>query len=216
MLARLIIVFSSLSLVAASAFAIGRIVTDTPAFSKKVRQSGVSGDWRVLPGSAMYHRGDYLLYQGLGFLKAAEVDPGDNQEESGVSDANLGLQQAAIAEDLFRQSLDLSPAQPKAWTSLAWSEILQGNAEQAKLALKNSWKLAPFNVVQASSRLALADLLSDLADSDKMFDATAEKAALNDLRTIQRYQSRLFTAVLNGSERLKSLALKGGLDADKS
>ena len=211
MLSRLFLTISLLSLAGVSFVSIGNIVTETPAFSPSARHEGISGDWRVPGHWEMYHQGRYLHELGLGFLRADQTSSGVTEGPDSVADPDIAKARAAMAAEFFRESLRLSPGQAEAWTSLAWSEALQGNIEEAKTELEISWKVAPFNVSQAGSRLTLAELLSDFDESGTLFDELAEKGTINDLKVIKRFRNAQFNDTLAYSERYLELAKRASL-----
>jgi hypothetical protein len=114
----------------------------TPIVDPALRLEGPLGDWRRVPGAALYDRSRYFFATGgAWFVVAMERGDADGFER---------------ARSLWRRSLSHAPANAYAWTMLAWSEAVLEEIPNARAALRRSWKLAPRNATLARERLALA------------------------------------------------------------
>lgn len=173
--------------------AFAQVALNAPAFSPSLRTDSVLGDWRVAGADALHDKSDYYFQLGFGFLQAdtATLILGEDDLPS-LEDFDV---QMARSQELLTLSLAFSPGRVDTWTSLAWAGVLRDDLDAAERALRVSWDLAPFNVSEASERVALVSALDDFHVPGWRDDATAERALANDWRVLEAYDRQYIQAL---------------------
>lgn len=158
-----------------------------PAFDPDARIEGVYGDWHVGDSSAMHDRSDYLYQLANGFLYRGALDqtPGKGGETG-----------PETAVRLLRESVSLAPANAHVWAALAWAHAMTADFEMAREAMRNSWRLAPYNLALAGPRL---DFASFLAADDLAFSEQEARGIRKDAETLSRFSRRSLEAVRESS-----------------
>lgn len=154
----------------------------TPIVDPALRVEGPVGDWRRVPGAALYDRSHYFFAAGgAWFVVAMERGDADGVER---------------ARSLWRRSLSHAPANAYAWTMLAWSEAVLEDIPRARAALRRSWRLAPRNATLARERLALAGGL------DIVFEPREQRNLLRDAGVLARVDDPAVRTLLTSTPAL--------------
>lgn len=167
--------------------AMGQIARNAPAFTAELRTDSVLGDWRLPGGDILYNRGDFYFELGYGFLRSdlATALVGEEMSPEEVFDARIRR-----ATDLFERSIEAAPGNVDAWTNLAWSHLIAGDARASEEALRTSWRLAPLDRSEAPERLAIAQVLDEEVGLGWREDEAADAHLQNDVRLLLLFDRR--------------------------
>jgi tetratricopeptide (TPR) repeat protein len=182
---------------AASLWNFRTVLWGSPAFFEEARIEGVFGQWRTRDNPSLYDRPTYLFQKGYGYLNADLIASEATEGADEIADVETSTQRAQEAVTLFEQSLRLDPANAHAWTALAWARLNTDQITNARLAMRGSWELAPYNAQLALDRLTFVDLLTGpLAQLLETPLSVAEKIYIaRDMTVAERFWPTEFTAI---------------------
>ena len=147
---------SSLALLVFGGTMVFSTLANTPAFNQNLRKTDVFGREQVELTSSMYDYPDYLLQVATTYVRA-DLLPSEATEGPGeYASTEVAMARASRAVDLLAESVALAPADALAWDQLAWSLAMTADFTGAREALRQSWKLAPYNAQRALSGLILS------------------------------------------------------------
>ena len=179
------------------AWSVVQVVDGAPAFDTAARVPGVFGDWRVVPGAAMYHRGEYLYHQAEGFLRAEYLiaDRGDDPEA--LADQDTAAEWGAAAQVYLEEAVRLAPADALIWASLGWATAFAFEVERSREAMAISQALAPYSNALMLDRLAYVSILVDDNGDFAIPLTEAERSAVKrDFETLRHFEPRAVEFVL--------------------
>lgn len=188
-------------------FAFGVIfstLSQTPAFSSKLRSQTVLNTWRTLDPESMYDKGSYDFQRGYGFLMSDIMLPEALETADGRGEQSINHVQMAI--EALEQSVKLDPGNAHAWLSLGWAYARSGDLDKARENLDISWRLAPHNVTLAGSRLDLSTVVFNVRNQLYTPTEAEDQAIRADFAAIDVFRAKQ-------SDRYRSL-LKQALDLD--
>ena len=184
---------SSLALLLFGAGTVFTTLANTPAFNEDLRKTDVFGREQVALTPSMYDYPDYLLQVATTYVRADLLPSGATEAQDEYASTELAMARASRAIDLLAESIALDPANALTWEQLAWSLVMSGDTPNAKKALRQSWRLAPYNTQMAPLRLDLAFVLfsgeglRDSRENDLTLKATKNDifAIIRDLETLR-------------------------------
>ncbi len=186
--------FPPLALLVTGGVTVLSTLSETPAFNANLRQSNIFGQDVLRFSAPMYAQSAYLFQIGTSYLRADLVLSAQTGGASDYASSEVALSRAETAADLFKKSLALAPAEAHVWSSLAWAYTLSGDADSARIALKNSWDLAPHNRQLADWRVGLADALyfPDIPEIKIDLSEAEQVALMRDLEILRIYDPETY------------------------
>lgn len=204
-MSRILVTLCGLALFGIGYFAVGEVMAGAPAFNADVRRAGVFGDWRVNPGTSLYDRSEYYLQLGYGHLNADGLVNGAAESDGTGDDAIGGPDAIEKAVEFLEESVTLAPGNAHAWAWLAWAYASRGDGAKALDALEASWRLAPYHVHLAITRLTCFEVIKTSSEntgigSDNEITRTGVR---RDLDALARYNRRAFRDAMAQSDVLR-------------
>ena len=152
-------------------------LSSVPAGNQELRQDGILGTWRVGSSAALFDQADYYFQIGFGYANAddsfvSNEDP-DNFEA-------LAQERAQLAVDNLSRSLARAPGNAHAWTLMAWSLASLDRIEEARNAMMNSWRIAPYSFELAGIRPEFTALIDELI-ADEVLLGDLQLAPLSEV-----------------------------------
>lgn len=169
-----------------SGFVIYETLSQTPAFSAKLRADTVTGTWRTQASGSMYNKGAYDFQRGYGYLLADVIlpNPSNNIELAAQGD------RSRFALEALQTAVESDPGNAHIWLHLGWANARLGDLDQARKNLGVSWKLAPNNVTLAELRLNLSGIIFDPLYEAPKATQFEEEAMNADQAAIKKFRPK--------------------------
>lgn len=191
----ILIVGFAFTLLGSLAFA--NVAKNSPALNSKLRTNTFDTDWRVSVPSAHYNPGTYYYSIASRFLQADTMALLGGASSLPSEQSMVAF--AASAQRLLELSLQEKPANASAWTALGWVHLMLGDVALANRALMTSHELAPINLGNAPSRIALSSSLSLYSD-DVETNALLADFALLDMNTLRVHDREYYDVLAQDLE----------------
>lgn len=171
-----------------------------PALQPELRAGGPDGDWRAVPGRALYDAAAYDFEQGYAHLRRLMDAAGAPAAAPGAAAPPLDQADLAEAERLFERALRRNPGDAMPWTGLAMLAALRGEAAAVLPPLRRSWALAPYSDGLAPLRLPA------IAAAFALAEAGDRAAIARDLAVLRRKNLNRFNEMATLFPELAALA----------
>lgn len=174
----------------------------TPAFNPKMVKDTVVGNGRVFAPAAMYDQASYNFQRGYGYLFADALISSETESRNETASYDLAIQRAELAQDALEMSLSQAPGNADAWAALGWAFIRQGDEESAINALRNSWRLAPYNRALSDTRLGLVSVFLESGLASSTLVSSFNDEIMRDINVLQNHDEAILLHYVQTGPRL--------------